>query len=197
MHIDIDLRRLYKSYDLHRIMKKRDLLLTGAAVIGSAWIYQFWRSSSSDSSSKDLEIAVDLNKATKQYQIMKTENEWKQVLTPEQFQVLRKHGTERAFTSPLDKEYSQGTYKCSGCDLPLFTSDTKFNSGTGWPSFFAPIEGAIATTVDNSFFMKRVEVHCSRCGGHLGHVFNDGPKPTGERYCMNGVSLKFIPKGDA
>lgn len=183
-------------------MKKRDLLITGTALIGAAWFLKSWRSPSQDFSSKDSAIALDLdksqdqstNKATKKYQIMKTEDEWKQVLTPEQFRVLRKHGTERAFTSPLDKEYSQGTYNCSGCDLPLFTSDTKFNSGTGWPSFFAPIEGAIATTVDNSFFMKRVEVHCSRCGGHLGHVFNDGPKPTGERYCMNGVSLKFVPK---
>jgi peptide-methionine (R)-S-oxide reductase len=178
-------------------MKKRDLLLTGAAIAGGAWIYQFWRSLSSDSSSKDQAIAVnsdiDLTKATKKYQIMKTEEEWKQILTPEQFNVLRKHGTERSFTSPLDKEYGKGAYNCAGCDLPLFTSDTKFNSRTGWPSFFAPIEGAIATTTDTSLFMKRVEVHCSRCGGHLGHVFNDGPQPTGERYCMNGVSLKFIP----
>jgi peptide-methionine (R)-S-oxide reductase len=183
-------------------MKKRDLLLTGVAIAGGAWIYQFWRSpssdlSSSDSSSKDQAIAVDsdidLTKATKKYQIMKTEEEWKQILTPEQFKVLRKHGTERPFTSELDKEYGKGAYNCAGCDLPLFTSDTKFNSRTGWPSFFAPIEGAIATTTDTSLFMKRVEVHCSRCGGHLGHVFNDGPQPTGERYCMNGVSLKFIP----
>jgi len=124
---------------------------------------------------------------------MKTEDEWKQILTPEQFNVLRKHGTERAFTSPLDKEYADGTYHCSGCDQPLFTSDTKFNSRSGWPSFFQPIEGAIGTTVDNSLFMKRIEVHCNNCGGHLGHVFDDGPQPTGQRYCMNGVSLKFVP----
>jgi peptide-methionine (R)-S-oxide reductase len=178
-------------------MKKRDLLLTGAAFIGSVGLFQFWRSPSPNSTAKDSAIAVDLDidktKATKKYQIMKTEDEWKQVLTPEQFKVLRKHGTERAFTSPLDKQYSNGAYYCAGCDLPLFTSDTKFNSGTGWPSFFQPIEGAIGTTIDKSLFMQRVEVHCSRCGGHLGHVFNDGPKPTGQRYCMNGVSLKFVP----
>ncbi|MBD2463368.1 peptide-methionine (R)-S-oxide reductase MsrB [Oscillatoria sp. FACHB-1407] len=128
-----------------------------------------------------------------QFEITKTEAEWQKVLTPEQFYVLRKHGTERAGTSPLDKNYETGTYVCAGCGQPLFTSDTKFNSGTGWPSFYAPIEGAIATSVDRSLFMTRVEVHCSRCGGHLGHVFEDGPRPTGQRYCMNGVALEFTP----
>jgi peptide-methionine (R)-S-oxide reductase len=128
------------------------------------------------------------------FEIMKTEEEWKKILTPEQFQVLRKHGTERAGTSPLDKTYDPGTYVCAACDLPLYTSETKFNSGTGWPSFFKPIDNAIGTRDDSSFFMTRTEVHCRRCGGHLGHVFNDGPKPTGLRYCMNGVAMKFIPK---
>jgi len=128
-----------------------------------------------------------------EFEITKSEEEWRKTLTPEQFYVLRKHGTERAFTSSLDKQYAEGTYVCAGCELPLFTSGTKFNSGTGWPSFFAPIEGAIATSIDRSLFMSRVEVHCSRCGGHLGHVFNDGPAPTGQRYCMNGVALNFIP----
>jgi peptide-methionine (R)-S-oxide reductase len=127
------------------------------------------------------------------FEITKSEAEWQTILTPEQFHVLRKHGTERAFTSPLDKEYSQGTYVCAGCEKPVFTSDTKFNSGTGWPSFFRPIDGGIGISVDRSFFMTRTEVHCSRCGGHLGHVFDDGPAPTGKRYCMNGVALKFIP----
>jgi peptide-methionine (R)-S-oxide reductase len=108
--------------------------------------------------------------------------------------VLRKHGTERAGTSPLDKQYARGTYACAGCDLPLFKSDTKFDSGTGWPSFWAPIDGAIRTTSDRSFFMTRTETHCRRCGGHLGHVFDDGPKPTGLRYCMNGAALKFLPE---
>ncbi len=127
-----------------------------------------------------------------EFEIKKTEAEWREELTPEQFQVLRKHGTERAGTSPLDKQYGNGTYVCAACELPLFVSNTKFDSGTGWPSFFDPIEGAIATTTDRALFMTRTEVHCHRCGGHLGHVFNDGPKPTGQRYCMNGVSLKFI-----
>ncbi|MEY2857187.1 MAG: hypothetical protein RLZZ74_1499 [Cyanobacteriota bacterium] len=129
-----------------------------------------------------------------QYEVQKTEQEWKEVLTPEEFKVLRKHGTERAGTSPLDKVDDEGTYVCTGCGQPLFTSNTKFNSGTGWPSFYQPLEEAIATTVDRTLFMTRTEVHCSRCGGHLGHVFNDGPKPTGQRYCMNGVSLKFVPE---
>lgn len=126
-----------------------------------------------------------------EFEVQKTEAEWRQTLTPEQFHVLRKHGTERAHTSPLDKQYGKGTYVCAGCGQPLFTSDTKFNSGTGWPSFFSPIDGAIETSTDRSLFMTRTEVHCQRCGGHLGHVFNDGPAPTGQRYCMNGVALQF------
>ena len=128
-----------------------------------------------------------------EFAVNKTEAEWQEILTPEQFRVLRKHGTERAGTSPLDKVYNEGTYVCAGCGQPLFTSETKYNSGTGWPSFYAPIEGAIETQVDRSLFMTRTEVHCSNCGGHLGHVFSDGPRPTGQRYCMNGVSLEFKP----
>ncbi|EKQ66991.1 methionine-R-sulfoxide reductase [Leptolyngbyaceae cyanobacterium JSC-12] len=140
-----------------------------------------------------LQEGLGMAKLEKQFDVSKTEEEWRQTLTPEQFRVLRQHGTERAGTSPLDKNYSRGTYVCAGCGQPLFTSDTKFNSGTGWPSFYAPIEGAIDTSIDRSLFMTRVEVHCSRCGGHLGHVFNDGPKPTGLRYCMNGVAMNFQP----
>ena len=131
-----------------------------------------------------------------QYEVQKTEQEWKETLSPEQFRVLRKHGTERAGTSPLDKNYESGTYVCAGCGQPLFNSETKYNSGTGWPSFYQPLEDAVDTTVDRSLFMVRTEVHCSRCGGHLGHVFGDGPKPTGQRYCMNGVSLEFLPEKD-
>jgi len=123
----------------------------------------------------------------------KTDEEWQKTLTPEQFHVLRKHGTERAGTSPLNFEKRSGTFTCAGCGQPLFTSDTKFESGTGWPSFYRPIEGAIATTTDRSYGVTRVEVHCAQCGGHLGHVFPDGPRPTGERYCMNGVALAFEP----
>jgi peptide-methionine (R)-S-oxide reductase len=124
----------------------------------------------------------------------KTDEEWRKALSPEQFQVLRQHGTERAGTSPLNVEKRSGTFTCAGCGQLLFTSDTKFESGTGWPSFFKPIEGAVATTTDRSYGMTRVEVHCAQCGGHLGHVFPDGPRPTGERYCMNGVALDFKPE---
>ncbi len=129
-----------------------------------------------------------------EFKVNKSEDEWKQELTPEQFKVLRKHGTEPAGTSPLDKTYDQGTYVCAACGQPLFTSETKFNSGTGWPSFYAPMDDAVETSVDKKLFMTRTEVHCSNCGGHLGHVFGDGPKPTGQRYCMNGVSLEFKPE---
>jgi peptide-methionine (R)-S-oxide reductase len=133
--------------------------------------------------------------ATKnEFEITKNDQEWRKILTPEQFRVLRKHETERAGTSPLDKQYAKGTYVCAACDLPLFISATKFNSGTGWPSFYAPIDRAIGTSVDKSFFMTRVEIHCRRCGGHLGHVFDDGPAPTGKRYCMNGVAMKFVAR---
>lgn len=128
------------------------------------------------------------------FEITKSDDEWKKELTPEQFNVLRKQGTERAGTSPLDQNDAAGTYDCAGCDLALFSSETKFHSGTGWPSFWKPLDNAVATTTDTSYFMTRTEVHCRRCGGHLGHVFEDGPKPTGLRYCMNGVALKFIPK---
>jgi peptide-methionine (R)-S-oxide reductase len=124
----------------------------------------------------------------------KTDDEWRKTLTPEQFEVLRKHGTERAGTSPLNNEKRDGVFKCAGCGEPLFSSDTKFESGTGWPSFWEPLDAAVGTTSDRSMFMTRTEVHCAKCGGHLGHVFPDGPRPTGMRYCMNGVALEFDPK---
>jgi peptide-methionine (R)-S-oxide reductase len=132
------------------------------------------------------------------FEITKTDDEWKKILSPEAFYVLRKHGTERPFSSPLDKIYAPGTYHCAGCDLPLFSSETKYDSTTGWPSFWAPIEGALGMSIDRTLFLQvRTEVHCRRCGGHQGHVFPDGPKPTGQRYCINGVALKFVPKDDA
>ena len=128
-----------------------------------------------------------------QFPLQKSDADWRRELTPEAYQVLRKHGTERAGTSPLDHEARAGTFRCAGCGQPLFASDTKFDSGTGWPSFFKPLPGAVGTREDRSLFTRRTEVHCSRCGGHLGHVFADGPEPSGERYCMNGVALKFEP----
>ena len=128
------------------------------------------------------------------FAVEKTEAEWRKQLSAAQYHVLREHGTERAGTSPLNVEKREGIFMCGACGQPLFTSDTKYESGTGWPSFYRPIEGAIGTTTDRSYGMTRVEVHCSQCGGHLGHVFPDGPKPTGERYCMNGVALRFVPK---
>jgi peptide-methionine (R)-S-oxide reductase len=129
------------------------------------------------------------------FPIRKAEAEWRAALSPEAFRVLRQHGTERAGTSPLNAEKRPGLFRCAGCGAPLFESATKYESGTGWPSFWAPIEGAVGTTTDRSFFMLRTEVHCATCGGHLGHVFPDGPRPSGQRYCMNGVSLTFEPAG--
>ncbi len=125
--------------------------------------------------------------------IHKSEDEWRQLLTPQQFDVLRKEGTERPFSSALNKQYGEGVYHCAGCDLPLFTSATKFDSGTGWPSFYAPIKNHVETKRDFRLVWPRTEYHCARCGGHQGHVFDDGPEPTGQRWCNNGVALKFIP----
>jgi peptide-methionine (R)-S-oxide reductase len=122
-----------------------------------------------------------------------TDAEWRTLLSPEAFRVLRQHGTERAGTSPLNHENRKGRFVCAGCGNVLFDSGTKFDAHCGWPSFYDALEGSVETSVDRSFLMTRVEVHCARCKGHLGHVFPDGPKPTGERYCMNGVSLKFEP----
>lgn len=126
------------------------------------------------------------------FEVTLTDAEWQARLTPQQFAVLRQEDTERAGSSPLDKEERPGTFHCAGCDLPLFASATKYDSGTGWPSFFQPLGNAVETRDDPGLFGNRTEVHCRRCGGHLGHVFDDGPQPTGLRYCMNGVALKFV-----
>jgi peptide-methionine (R)-S-oxide reductase len=162
----------------------------GLASIGFVAAATGWQATRSHANEETMSTATK----TAPFEITKTPEEWRKQLTPEQFYVLREHGTERAGTSPLDKNYAAGIYDCAACDLPLFSSDAKFNSGTGWPSFFKPLDNAIGTSVDKSFFSTRTEVHCRRCGGHLGHVFEDGPPPTGLRYCMNGVSLKFVPK---
>jgi len=166
------------------MITRRDILLgtAGAAAIAAAGIGVLrWRGG-------EATAATDGH-----FEVTKTPEEWRKILTPEQYAVLREEGTERAFTSPLNKEKRKGIFACAGCDLPLFRSETKFESGTGWPSFYEPIDNAVEQSQDWSFGMLREEVHCRRCGGHLGHVFNDGPKPTGLRYCINGVSLKFIP----
>ena len=134
--------------------------------------------------------------SSERFEVVKTDDEWRRILTPEQYAVLRGHGTEYAGTCALLHEHRAGTFRCAGCGQPLFVADRKFESGTGWPSFFEPMPGSIGTLTDRSHFMARTEVHCRRCGGHLGHVFEDGPPPTGLRYCINGVALTFEPSGN-
>ncbi len=127
------------------------------------------------------------------FEVTKSPEQWRAILTPAQFKVLRGEGTEPARSSPLNDEHRRGTYACAGCQLPVYASETKFESGTGWPSFTAPIANAVRTKPDPGLFGTRTEVHCRRCGGHLGHLFDDGPPPTGQRYCMNGIAMEFVP----
>jgi peptide-methionine (R)-S-oxide reductase len=171
--------------DLRRHSMKRRTFLGTLGVLGAGTIF----SAMNYRTMADTETTM----ANKIEKLELSNDEWRQRLTPEQFKVLRKEGTERPFTSSLDKEYGEGTYACAGCELPLFTSETKFDSGTGWPSFWAPIEGRIETRTDFKLIFPRTEYHCARCGGHQGHVFDDGPEPTGQRWCNNGVALKFVP----
>jgi peptide-methionine (R)-S-oxide reductase len=138
-----------------------------------------------------------MSTATKQFPVTRTDAEWRKLLTPEQYMIMRMHGTERPGSCALNHEKRAGTFECAGCGQPLFKSGVKFESGTGWPSFNAPLSGATETSADNTYGMVRTEVHCSRCGSHLGHVFPDGPPPTGERYCINGVAMKFKPEKEA
>ena len=160
------------------MMNRRTLMgATGAALVGGFALFGGQNSS---------------HARPGRFQVQLSEAEWKKRLTPQQYSVLRQENTERAGSSPLNKEKRRGTYVCAGCALPLFSSATKFESGTGWPSFYAPLKNAVGTKEDNTLFATRTEVHCRRCGGHLGHVFDDGPKPTGLRYCMNGVAMKFV-----
>ena len=135
-----------------------------------------------------------MSQKTETFPVQKSDEEWRKELDQAQYQVLRKHATERAGTSPLNAEKRKGEFHCAGCGEPLFDSSTKYESGSGWPSFWQPKQGAVGTTTDKSFFMSRTEVHCAKCGGHLGHVFPDGPQPTGQRYCMNGAAMKFEEK---
>ncbi|EPX82217.1 peptide-methionine (R)-S-oxide reductase MsrB [Salipiger mucosus] len=131
--------------------------------------------------------------AAENFEVTRSEEEWRAMLTDLEYKVMREEGTERAFTSPLNDEKREGTFLCKGCDQELYASDTKFDSGTGWPSFYEPLPDAVETKPDRSLFMVRTEVHCDRCGSHLGHIFDDGPPPTGKRHCINGVSLTFRP----
>jgi peptide-methionine (R)-S-oxide reductase len=160
------------------MISRRNLLKNGAVAIAAAASAPLWLRSSF---------------AAEKFAVTHTDAEWRKLLTPAQYDVLRKEGTEQPFTSPLLHEERRGDFTCAGCKQHLFSSTTKFDSGTGWPSFWTPLQNAVGKTNDTSFGMDRTAVHCSNCGGHLGHVFDDGPKPTGLRYCMNGVAMGFAP----
>ncbi|MDB5617104.1 peptide-methionine (R)-S-oxide reductase MsrB [Tardiphaga sp.] len=161
-------------------MIDRRFFLTTAAGLGALMTFKWLRGSPAEA-------------ADEKFEVMKTDEEWRKQLTPAQYDILRKEGTERPFSSPLNKEKRKGTFACAGCDNALFASETKFESGTGWPSFWQPLPNGVAERKDSTLGMVRTEIHCRRCGGHLGHVFDDGPKPTGLRYCMDGFAMIFKP----
>lgn len=165
-------------------MKRRTLLRAGLGLLGGGLLARHFAGGPAEA-------------AAERFLVNKTAAEWKQVLTPEQYYVLRDHGTERAGSSPLDHEKRTGAFLCAACSQPLFSSAAKFDSGTGWPSFYEPLPGGVGTSTDFKLIYPRTEVHCARCGGHLGHVFNDGPPPTGKRYCMNGIAMRFEPRDQA
>ena len=162
-------------------MTSRRRFLSGAAIASGTFFTQ------------GVTLAMPADAAGKTFEITKSDAEWKRILTPLQYAVLRREKTEKPFTSKLLNEKRAGKYNCAGCGLPVYSSSTKYKSGTGWPSFWKSLPGAIGTKPDNTLFMSRTEVHCRRCGGHLGHVFDDGPKPTGKRHCLNGAALTFTP----
>jgi peptide-methionine (R)-S-oxide reductase len=163
------------------MIDRRMLLASGAALVAFAGWRGFWpRANASE-------------KAATSFEVTKSPEEWRKTLSKAQYHVLREEGTEPPGSSPLLAEHRKGTFVCAGCALPLFASETKFESGTGWPSFYQPLANAVGESRDSKFGMTRTEIHCRRCGGHLGHVFEAGPKPTGLRYCMNGLSLAFVP----
>ena len=161
------------------MITRRRLIAGGVAAAAAAFSAPWWRTTAAG--------------AATTFEVTHSDAEWRKLLTADQYAVLRHEATERPFSSPLDHESRRGTFACAGCDLALFSSTTKFDSRTGWPSFWAPLEKAVGTTTDTTLGMVRTAVHCRRCGGHLGHVFDDGPKPTGLRYCLNGVALIFKP----
>jgi peptide-methionine (R)-S-oxide reductase len=161
-------------------MIDRRYLLTTAAAFGALLSFKWLRVSPAQA-------------ADEKFPVTKTDAEWRKQLTPQQYEILRQEGTERPNSSPLNKEHRKGTFACAGCDNPLFASETKFESGTGWPSFWKPLPNGVGERKDGTFGMTRTEIHCSQCGGHLGHVFDDGPKPTGLRYCMDGFGMVFKP----
>jgi peptide-methionine (R)-S-oxide reductase len=171
--------RVARNFAVMEAMTRRALLLGGSSV---ALVAALWWAH-----------GPDADAATATFEVTKTDDEWRRLLKPATYQVMRRHGTERPFSSPLDHEKRKGIFACAACDLPLYSSETKFDSGTGWRRFYRPLPYAVGVSADRSLIMPRTEIHCRRCGGHLGHVFKDGPPPTGLRYCMNGVALTFKP----